>query len=365
MAKNTIIGILILIVIIGLGYYFSKSGNPSGQYNTTVPVTVNETTTTPSTSGGTYTLKADAPVVTTSSAADTSISTASVTGTVNPNGAATTYWFEFGTSNALGTKTSSQAIGSGHYSTPTPGFITGLRANTLYYYRLSANNSFGTVSGTTYTFKTNNTTAPRGSSPTARTNTATDVARTTATINGQVNPNGSATSYWYEYGTDTNFGYVTSYQATNSGVTFMSVPATISGLSPSTKYYFRLNAQNAYGTTNGSILSFTTAGPAQASKPTVDTSNATNISSTDATFNGTINPNGSDTEYWFEYSTDSLLSNLIGSGTPHGTVVGTTTQTIKINVNGLESNTKYYYHLVGKNDYGTVIGDTVSFTTKR
>lgn len=363
MNKNVVIGALAVVVIAGLGIYFANSNN--GAVAPTDNTTVNVTTTPPAVVRSNPTLEPDAPVVQTGQDNSAYISTAVLTGNVTPNGASTTYWFSYGESTAFTTETVAQAIGSGYYSTPTPGYISGLKSNTLYYYRLSAKNRFATVTGATYSFKTNGTPPPTVIKTTVRTSSATDITRDTATLNGQVNPNGVPTNYWYEYGTDTNFGSVTGYQATNSGTTFMSVPASISGLDPITKYYFRLNAQNQFGTVTGSTSNFTTAGPAAATKPIAETSGATGIGQTDATFVGHVNANGADTTYWFEYSTDSLLGSLVGSGTPKSTVTGTTLRAVQINVNGLERNTKYYYHLVATNSYGTSTGSIVSFTTKK
>jgi len=360
MNKNIILGGLVLVILIGLGFYFSKEKEivTPGDNNTNITVTPNVP--------DTVVLVANAPVVQTGTEAGTSSSTATVTGSVKPNGAATTYWFEYGATTSLGSKTSSQSVGSGFSSIPTTGFITGLRANSLYYYRLSAQNKLGKVDGQTLSLQTNNNTPPKVAAPTARTNAATSIEKNTAIINGQINPNGYPTSYWFEYGKDDNFGYVTSYQATNSGSSFMSVPTSISGLEPLTKYYFRLNGQNQFGTVNGTTMSFTTTGPAAASEPKVSTSPAKSVSSSDAIFVGQVNPNNAETTYWFEYSNDSLLNNLIGSGTPQRTLASSNTnQEVQINVNGLSANTKYYYHLVAKNKYGTVSGNIVSFTTRK
>lgn len=363
MNKNVTIGILIAIVVIGLGYYLMKINDDTSDIVINTPVVTDNNTVTTTTS--TQTQNPDAPIVTTSNNTSASSSTVALSGTVKPNGASTTYWFEYGTTTSFGNQSSSQAIGSGYSAISATGFISGLKANTLYYYRLSAKNKFATVDGAMYSFQTNGNTPPKVVATNVHTLGAKDITRNSATITGEVNPNGTATSYWYEYGRDTNFGYVTSFQGTNSGTSYMDVPTSISGLEPLTKYYFRLNAQNQFGTVNGSVMNFTTTGPATSSKPAVVTSNATNISSADATFVGSINPNGADTTYWFEYSTDSLLGNLIGTGTPKGVVARSTNQDVKINVNSLQSNTKYYYHLVGRNDNGTVYGNTVSFTTKR
>lgn len=365
MNNNVIIGLILLVVLIGGGYYFSKM-RPADQ---TVPVTTTTSTTSSSSKTSTTPTPApnrDAPTVETQPTSVVSSSTVVVNGQVRPNGSSTSYWFEYGETTSLGSRTVSQDIGSGYTLTPTPAYITGLKANTVYYYRLSAKNSLGTVNGATYNFQTNNTPPVKVSAPSARTQSPTDVTRTTATINGQVNPNGWPTTYWFEYGTDTNLGNVTSFQATNSGTTYMNVSAGISGLQPSTKYYFRLNAQSAYGTANGTVLSFTTSGPAAPTAPVINTNGASNVTKTSATVSGQVNPNGDLTTYWFEYSQDSALANPIGNGTAIQTVPSTTSGsvTVKATVVDLTSNTTYYYRLMGRNAYGTVQGDIESFKTR-
>ena len=97
-----------------------------------------------------------------------------------------------------------------------------------------------------------------GNPPTVQTNAATGISQNSATLNGQVNPNGYSTSYWFEYGTSQSLGYATFGQSLGSGNSSQNVNANISGLSPNTTYYFRVVAQNQYNTSYGSILSFTT-----------------------------------------------------------------------------------------------------------
>ena len=211
------------------------------------------------------------PEVRTGDNVSVSSSTASVTGEVRPNGAATSYWFEYGESQALGSKTTTGNIGSGFSFIATPGFINGLKADTKYFFRLSAKNRLGTINGTTRSFTTNNEPRPTGSAPAAVTQSAASVSRTTANLNGRVDPNGANTSYWFEYGKDINFGNITGFGAAGNGNDPQSVSTSISGLDPGTKYYFRLNAQNQFGTVNGTILNFTTQGPANPSAPIVTT----------------------------------------------------------------------------------------------
>ncbi|MDO8504494.1 MAG: peptidoglycan-binding protein, partial [Candidatus Liptonbacteria bacterium] len=80
-------------------------------------------------------------------------SAVTVIGSVNPNGSATTDWFEYGETQALGTRTASRAIGAGSVSTSTAFYVTGLYPNTTYYIRLNAENKFGVAKNTTYNFE--------------------------------------------------------------------------------------------------------------------------------------------------------------------------------------------------------------------
>src|SRR5581483_4640340 len=144
-----------------------------------------------------------------------------------------------------------------------------------------------------------------------------------------------------------------------------TVSIALSNLDPLTKYYYRLDAQNQYGTTNGAIESFTTAGPRAPSEPSVTTTTTQNVSSTTATFAGQVNPNGADTTYWFEYSNNSLLGSILGTQTPTQTIAsGTNPVGVVFDVSNLSPSTTYYVQLVGQNQYGTVRGNVVTFTTR-
>ena len=362
MNQNVIIGIVVVLILLG-GGYFLLTMNPATDgttATTTPPVTVIDDNTTPPAQ-----TTAGAPAVVTDSGAAPSNSTVVVTGRVTPNGAPTTYWYEYGESTALGARTTAHSIGSGWGAIPSPGYITGLRANTLYYFRLSAQNSFGTVNGSIYSFSTNNNPPPVGNAPSVSANAASDVERTTATLNGRVNPRGSQTTYWFEYGTDANFGSVTSFQSAGNGTALTNVSAAVSSLSPATKYFFRVNAQNQFGTVNGPTQNFTTKGPAVAA-PAATTRTATNVEATTATLRGTVDPNGLETTYWFEYSSDSLLGSLLLKTTARVSAgAGTSADSVEADVSSLNADTTYYFRVVAQNSQGTVRGDKVSFKTKR
>ena len=97
--------------------------------------------------------------------------------------------------------------------------------------------------------------------PTVSTGTAGSVGPTTATLNGTVNPNGSATSYSFQYGTSTAYGSSTPTTPVGSDSNAHNVSASLASLSGSTTYHFRIVATNGWGTRYGYDNVFTTGAP--------------------------------------------------------------------------------------------------------
>ena len=97
--------------------------------------------------------------------------------------------------------------------------------------------------------------------PTSVTGQAANVGGTSATLNASINPNGAATTAFFIYGTDPALQTGTTSttgQVIGSGSSAVAVTAAITGLQPVTTYYYQAQATNSAGTTQGSILSFTT-----------------------------------------------------------------------------------------------------------
>lgn len=83
-----------------------------------------------------------------------------------------------------------------------------------------------------------------------------------ATLNGEVAPQGAATDYWFEWGSeDCSQGPCEKLPAQDAGhgSYYKWVEAQLTGLQPGTTYHFRLVAENALGTRDGSDEKFTTA----------------------------------------------------------------------------------------------------------
>jgi hypothetical protein len=93
----------------------------------------------------------------------------------------------------------------------------------------------------------------RAAAPTLGPVEATNIQGVSALLKGTVNPGGQTTTYYFEYGTQPSFAGAsrTSSTPVGSGNGEEAARAAISGLSPSTTYYYRLVAGNAAGTVTG------------------------------------------------------------------------------------------------------------------
>ena len=95
------------------------------------------------------------PVVTTGVSSGVRENVATVAGSVNPAGNATTYWFEYGTTDSYGSQTTEEPAGSGIAESGVTRDLTGLTPGTMYHYRLAAKHgSGGPVYGQDRTFTT-------------------------------------------------------------------------------------------------------------------------------------------------------------------------------------------------------------------
>lgn len=92
------------------------------------------------------------PSVGTKAASNVDYSTATLNGTVNPNGLETKTYFEYGPTTSYGTKTAEVSVGAGASALETAKAVSGLTPNTTYHYRVVATNADGTSSGGDRTF---------------------------------------------------------------------------------------------------------------------------------------------------------------------------------------------------------------------
>jgi hypothetical protein len=193
------------------------------------------------------------PTVITGAATQVTQTSATLNATLNPNGAATSWRFEYGTTDAYGLSTPEVSAGDGSSPAPVEREITALTPDTTYHVRIVATNAAGISRGTDVTFRT--AAAPRPPGVTSA--GARGVSATGAVLAASVDPRGQATTYRFEYGRTSAYGEFTPEVAV-TGTGSRTVTAPIAGLNPYTTYRFRLVATNASGTTRGSSRSFRT-----------------------------------------------------------------------------------------------------------
>jgi plastocyanin len=192
-----------------------------------------------------------APTATTNAATSLNDTTATLNGSVNPNGLATEYFFKYGTTTSYGQTTGKTAVGSGMSAVTASTGVTGLSAATTYHFKLVAENTSGTTEGGSLTFTT-------PGPPLATTSPATPIGNVNATLRGSVNPRGHPTTYFFKYGETASYGQTTSVASAGSGSSSTPVSAPLTGLSPETTYHFLLVANNSSGEATGSDQTFTT-----------------------------------------------------------------------------------------------------------
>ena len=195
-----------------------------------------------------------------------------------------------------------------------------------------------------------------GGCATARTDPAANVTSTTATLSGAIRSSSTAgTDYWYEYGPTTAYVSRTPVATVQlpQANTFFPVAVSVGGLTPSGTYHFRLcTKEPSMGhPLCGLDRSFSTAASCCAAVAATDA--AADVTATQATLQGNLDPGGRPTEFWFQY----------GRTTSYGGVTprrdggsDSVPRAVYEPINGLRTDTSYHYRLCASNDLGQRCG---------
>ena len=284
----------------------------------------------------------DTPTVQTVSATSITTSEATLRGYVSSDGGATVTnrGFLYGTSaNSLSIREQCGS-GNGNFSMD----LIYLYPGTTYYYKAYATNSSGTSYGEVMEFTTG--------TPMVQTLSAIGITSTSAIILGYANGIDYDFERGFYYSTDsTNLSQ--DVNCGNVGGDSSSYTATLRNLTPLTTYYYKAYVSKWGHTFYGELKQFTTI-----NKPTVQTLQATNITSTGVTLYGNVaSDNGATvTERGFYYGTSS--SNMSQS-VQCGSETGNFTEILTV----LSPCTIYYYKAYATNSEGTSYGEVLSFTT--
>ncbi len=167
---------------------------------------------------------------------------ATLDGTVDPNGeAVTSCEFEYGTEAGVypnAVPCEQHAVGEGTVGVPVTARVSGLQQGTIYHFRLAASHATGGFSyGEDEVVPT---------APVVGGEWATDVASEGATLNAEIDRNGADTTYYFQYGTSEAYGSTAPLPDgdAGTGLNGAEVNVHVQGLQPGTIYHYRVLASS-------------------------------------------------------------------------------------------------------------------------
>ena len=303
------------------------------------------------------------PLVDGESVAAASSTGATLEAQVNPNNQETHYSFEYST-EATGetlegsvTKIDGASPLAAEFGDRTASVPTGavLEAGTTYFYRVVAEN--GTPPATDGAVRSFTTV------PAPLTEAASEVTGTTAVLNGtlsQVDSEGEP-GYHFESNTGTSCGgegAKTTTAGTIAKGSKETVKTEVTELAPRTQYTFCLVATNAFGSTTGSELSFTTG----AAKPIVEEQTSPEQTTSGAKLTALINPSGASTTCKVEYGLDASYGSEMPCAENLGE--GLTGQPASLTLTGLQPHQTYHYRFLAANEIAEGEGVDETFKTQ-
>ncbi len=179
---------------------------------------------------------ASSPTISGGSTSSITTSSAVLHATINPNGATTTYQFQWGLTAAYGLSSPAK-LAKGTKNVAVKATASSLLPGTVYHYRLVAMNKFGDGAGFDHKFKT-----AGNPPPTAATGPAGHVATTSATVSGVINPHGQKTIWVFQYGLTPTYSSQTFGGSVPAGSAPVIVAQTLTGLEPGVPFHYRIVA---------------------------------------------------------------------------------------------------------------------------
>jgi uncharacterized protein (TIGR02145 family) len=196
----------------------------------------------------------DKPISATNDASNILINSATLNGMVNGNSLTTVVTFEYGVTTAYGISIpaiqSPLTVNSNALISVS---ICNLLPGTTYHYRIKSENELGVTYSDDHILNT------LGQKPTLLAFSITGLETNTVIVKASINPNYLPSALVIEYGITNNYGSSANPdQNSLTGGSAIDVNTSISGLTPGTMYYFRVNVQNDLGVIYGDGSNFIT-----------------------------------------------------------------------------------------------------------
>ncbi len=283
--------------------------------------------------------------------------------TIDPNGGGdvTDCHFEYGASASYGLGSlpcapdpAASPPGT-NFSAPTDvsAAVSSLTVESTYHYRVVVENASGVKYGADQTYTPHRVVG-------LRTDPASDLTESGATLNGSLLGDGTPTHYFFEWGKTSAYGNVSAAlpgtdAGSPSGPGPTALPFVLGGLAPYTTYHYRVVASAGANTSFGDDRYFTT----PPGVPSIGPESVTAVHSDRAVMHAEVNANGADTGVHFEYVPDadfqkSGFANATQSPeSAIGIGMGKHLQPTSVSLATLTPGTLYHYRAVGENDAGT------------
>ena len=291
------------------------------------------------------------PTATTGSASSIGTDHATVSATVNPKGAATDVYVQYGPTDSYGSQTATQSLAAGNADQTLSFSLTGLSPGTLYHYQVVATHAdHSTGYGQDETFTTD--AAPKAvltASPTG----GQLPLKVTFKGAGSSDPDGSIASWTLSFGDGTS----------SSGTG--SVPSAITHTYTAACHCnASLTVTDNQGGQSAPAVVVINAGNTKSGKnPILTTVDEQVLGPTSVKIVLPVNPNGATTQVWIEYGRDAKY----GSNSAAQRIPADATKTLTFTLTKLSPQTRYHYRIVAwhTTDSGEAQSQDLTFSTPK